>query len=72
MTKSIFEWFSYQEYLSLVITFSDEVAKIEFLLLPLGTYLFRVMISNRYRYLARGSQEIVLSVTITKSVTVSR
>ena len=53
----------------LLVAFSDEVAKIEFLLL-LYRYLFSVVSGDRY--LPRGSKENVLSVTISRNVTVSR
>ena len=50
--------------------FSDEVAKMNFLLLCLDRYAFSVVIG--YRYLPRGSKENVLSITITGNVTMSR
>ena len=49
---------------------SDEVVKMNFLLLCRDRYLFRVVSGNRY--LPRGSNENVLSTTITGNVTMSR
>ena len=49
-----------------IVIFSDEVVKMEFL----DRYLFSVVIENRY--LPRGSKENVLSITITQNVTMSR
>ena len=53
-----------------IVIFSDEVAKIKFLLLPLDRYLFTVVSGDRYP--PRGSKENVLSVTIIENMTVSR
>ena len=47
-----------------------EVAKINFLLLPLDRYLFNVVSGDRY--LSRGSKQNELSITITGNVTVHR
>ena len=50
-----------------IVIFSDEVVKINFLLLCLDRYLFGVVIGKRY--LPRGSKENVFSITIIGSVT---
>ena len=50
--------------------FSDKVVKLKFLLLPLDGNLFSVVTGNRY--LPRGGQENVFSITITRNLTMSR
>ena len=50
--------------------FLDEVGKMKFLLLHLDGYLFSVAHDNRY--LPRGSNENVLSITIVGNVSGSR
>ena len=50
--------------------FPDEAGKQNFLLLHLDRYLFSV--ANGNRYLPRGSEENVLSITIARNVSVSR
>ena len=56
-------------YLVIVI-FSDEVVKMNFLRLRLDRHLFNVVGCNRY--LPGGSKENILSITITGNVTTFR
>ena len=53
-----------------IVIFSDEVVKMNILLICLDRYLFRVVNGNRY--LPRDSKENILSTTITGTVTMSR
>ena len=54
----------------MIVIFSDDVVEIKFLLLCLDRYVFSVVSGNRY--LSRGNNENVLSITITGNVTISR
>ena len=53
----------------IIVIISDEVVKMNFLLLCLNRYSFSVVSANRY--LPRSSKENVLSTTITGNVTMS-
>ena len=54
----------------IIVVLSDEVVKINFLLLCLDRYLFSMVGHNRY--LLRSSKENVLSTAITGNVTMTR
>ena len=54
----------------IIVILSDKVVKMKNLLLCLDRYLFSVVTGNRY--LPRGSEENVLSTTITENVIMSR
>ena len=53
-----------------IVIFSDEVVKIQFILLCMDRYLHSVVSGNKY--LPRDGKENVLSTTITMNLTMSR
>ena len=70
MTKSKIEMVTRNTPCLVIVIFSHEVVKMEFLPLRLDKYLLTVVSGNRY--LPRGSKENICSTTITGSITMSR
>ena len=62
-------WNGYQQYSTIIVMLSDEILKMNFLLIFLDRYLFSV--ANGNRYLPRVSKENILSATITGNITMS-